>query len=404
MPNENQPGAPRRAASDAIERVRADANERVRADQRQRRFEAARNAFALKMAALHDLSLDLSLADDVDELCRRAVELGHRVLGYDRIGIWFIDPADPGLLFGSFGTDETGRVRDERGVQYRRSEEALPEGFYDGKEPIYYMGTGPCFNERHEVVGTAEKALALLWDGRKVIGEIWVDNLITQRSIDGGSLELLVRYARIVGSLSSLKRVQAELMLLASTDSLTGIVNRRTVLVVLEKQYSLASRKGDDIAVIFCDLDGLKSVNDNMGHATGDELIKIASTALLDSLRECDTVGRIGGDEFLIVLPDCDAAGAAIIDARIEASLARYNTGAKPFRVSMSRGIATRSELASATGAHASTPAPGDSGEEPAPTARVEAAHAAIVASAQALVDLADRRMYEAKRGRRQTP
>jgi diguanylate cyclase (GGDEF)-like protein len=354
--------------------------DRARGDLSQRRFEAARNAFALKMAALHDLSLDLSLADDVDELCRRAVDLGQRVLGFDRIGIWFVDSADPALLYGSFGTDEEGRIRDERGVRYRRSAESLPEGFYEGKEPVYYMGPGPCFNQRHEAVGIAEKALALLWDGRKVIGEIWVDNLVTKRSIDGGSLELLVRYARIVGSLSSLKRVQAELMLLASTDALTGVVNRRTVLVVLEKQFSLAARKDDDIAVIFCDIDGLKAVNDNLGHAAGDEFIKLASSALLDSLRDCDTVGRLGGDEFLIVLPDCDAAGAALIDARIEAALAHANAGPKPVPIALSRGIATRRELVlDETGLGTG----------------------AVGATAQALVDLADRRMYETKRGSR---
>jgi diguanylate cyclase (GGDEF)-like protein len=346
---------------------------RVRADASLRRFEAARNAFALKMAALHDLSMELSMADDVDELCRRAVELGQRVLGYDRIRIWFVDAADPALLYGSYGMDAAGRIRDERSVQYRRSAEALPEGFYDGKEPVYYMGTGPCFDERHEVLGEAERALALLWDGRKVIGEIWVDNLVTKRAIDGGSLELLVRFARIVGSLSSLKRVQAELMRLSSTDALTGVVNRRTVLVVLEKQFSLAARKGDDLAVIYCDLDGLKAVNDNLGHASGDEYIKIASSILLDSLRDCDTVGRLGGDEFLIVLPDCEFAGAALIDERIEAAVAEINCAPRPFTVSISRGIATCGELKDASND----------------------------LSTQALIDLADRRMYEVKHSHR---
>jgi diguanylate cyclase (GGDEF)-like protein len=343
---------------------------RAQADAKQRRFEAARNAFAMKMAALHDLSLELSMAEDVDELCRRAVILGQRVLGYDRIAVWFVDPSDPAVLRGSYGTDEAGRVRDERGIEYRRSQEALPEGFYDGKEPVYYMGSGPVFNERHEVVGSAERALALLWDGRKVIGEIWVDNLITQRSIDGGSIELLVRYARIVGSLSSLKRVQAELMQLSATDSLTGVVNRRTALVVLEKQFNLAARKGDDIAVIFCDLDGLKSVNDQFGHAAGDEYIKLACSALLDSVRDSDTVGRLGGDEFLIVLPDCSIEDASIIDARIDAAIADANAGIKPFKISISRGIATCAEL--------------------------QAACSEL--SSQNLMDLADKRMYEAKR------
>jgi diguanylate cyclase (GGDEF)-like protein len=334
------------------------------------RYEAARNAFALKMAALHDLSLDLSLADNVDELCRKAVVLGQKVLGYDRIGIWFVDVADPALLYGSYGSDEAGRVRDERGVRYRRSEEALPVGFYDGKEPVYYLGSGPCFNERHEEVGTAERALALLWDGRKVIGEIWVDNLVSKRTIDGGSLELLVRYARIVGSLSSLKRVQAELMLLSSTDELTGVVNRRTALVVLEKQFGLAARKGEDISVVFCDIDGLKAVNDGMGHAIGDQYIKVACDALLGSLRDSDTLGRLGGDEFLVILPDCGPAGAAIIDARIERSLAEANAGMNPFAVAISCGTASMSELGTAV----------------------------AELSPQALVDLADRRMYETKR------
>jgi diguanylate cyclase (GGDEF)-like protein len=346
-------------------------------DAKERNFEAARNAFALKMAALHDLSLDLSLAEDVDDLCRRAVGLGHRILGYDRIGIWFVDPADPALLYGSFGTDEAGLIRDERGVSYRRSDENLPEGFYDGKEPVYYMGVGPCFDERHQVVGSAEKALALIWDGRKVIGEIWVDNLMTQRAIDGGSLELLVRFARIVGYLTSLKRVQAELKQLSAMDELTGIVNRRTALVVLEKQFNLAARKGEDLAVIFCDLDGLKGVNDRLGHSAGDDYIKKACAILTAAIRDSDTVGRIGGDEFLVVLPDCDAAGAAIIDSRIVAAVSAANggSGERPYLVAISRGIAHFGELGGA-----------GPGRNP-----------------QALLDLADARMYEAKAKRNPT-
>jgi diguanylate cyclase (GGDEF)-like protein len=348
------------------------------ADAKARKFEAARNAFALKMAALHDLSLDLSLADDVDDLCRRAVGLGHRILGFDRIGIWFIDPLDSALLYGSYGTDETGLIRDERGVAYRRSEETLPAGFYEGREPVYYMGVGPCFNERHEVVGSAEKALALVWDGRKVIGEIWVDNLMTQRAIDGGSLELLVRFARIVGYLTSLKRVQAELRQLSAMDELTGVVNRRTVLVILEKQFSLTIRRGGNLSIVFCDLDDLKGVNDRHGHSIGDDYIKTACSALASAIRDSDTVGRFGDDEFLIVLPDCDAEGAALIDARIEAAVAAINGGASPkaYPVSISRGLANLGELEAA-------------GMEKKP---------------QALIELADARMFEAKGRRRKAP
>ena len=343
------------------------------------RHDSAWNVFALKLAALHDLSLELSLADDVDELCRRAVGLGLRVLGFDRIGIWFVDPSDPARIYGSFGTDESGRMRDERGVSYRRSDDSLPLGFYESKEPVYYMGDGPCFDERHRIVGNAEKALALVWDGRTVIGEISVDNLIAKRPIDGGSLELLVRFARIVGYLTSLKRIQAELKLQSSTDELTGVVNRRTVLVMLEKQFGLAARKGESLAVLFCDLDGLKQVNDNLGHRAGDEYIKIACSILSRSIRDSDTIGRLGGDEFLVVLPDCDGEGAAIIEGRIDAAIAEANAeegegiGERPFPIAISRGLALNEDL-------------GACGAE---------------RTAKALVDLADSRMYEDKRGRR---
>lgn len=337
---------------------------------------STRNIFALKLAALHDLSVDLSLADSVDELCRRAVGLGYKVLGFDRIGIWFVDPSDPGQLRGSFGTDESGGIRDERGLVSRRFLESLPPGFYESMDPVCYMGEGPCYDDKHRVVGFAERAVALVWDGRTVIGEITVDNLITKRPIDGGSLELLVRFARIVGYLTSLKRIQADLRLQSTTDELTGIVNRRTVLVVLEKQFGLAARKCESLAVLYCDLDNLKWVNDNLGHGAGDEYIKTSCSILSRSIRDSDTLGRLGGDEFLVVLPDCESGGAAIIESRIDTAIAEANAGAGApwangaFAMSISRGLALNSELDALGGER----------------------------SSKALVQMADMRMYITKR------
>ena len=305
-----------------------------------RNVEAARNAFALKMAALHDLSLELSLAADVGDLCRRAVNLGRGILGFDRIGIWFVSPDDPAILYGSFGVDEKGDIRDERDACYRRSEDALPQNFYEGREPIYYIGVGPCFNHLHEVVGSGEKALALIWDGHGVIGEISVDNLLSQRTIDGGSLELLVRYARIVGSLTSLKRAQDELKMLSEPDSLTGIASRHTTLLVLEKQLRLAARKKGRLAVIYCRLYGLKAANGRLGREAGDGQLVAASAILASTVRDCDTVGRLDGDSFLVVLPDCDADDAVLIDSRLGAALAGANAP-----LSMARGIAHSGEL-----------------------------------------------------------
>jgi diguanylate cyclase (GGDEF)-like protein len=169
--------------------------------------------------------------------------------------------------------------------------------------------------------------------------------------------------------------VQAELQLLSSIDDLTGVVNRRTLLVILDKQFGLAVRKGESLAIIYCDLDGLKDVNDRLGHAAGDQYIKTACSMLSLSVRDSDTVGRLGGDEFLVVLPDCDAAGAALIDARIEAAVvkAKAELGDKDYPLSLSRGIATCGELEAA----------------------------GVERNPQSLIDMADARMYEAKRRRK---
>jgi diguanylate cyclase (GGDEF)-like protein len=334
----------------------------------------AAQRFAIQMAALHDLSVELAVAEGVEELCERAVRLGRLVLGFDRIGIWFVDADDPSILRGSFGTDESGRIRDERGITIHRSSQTLPADFYAGKEPVYYLKDAPCFDDRMNLVGEADKALALLWDGRKVIGEVVVDNVITKRSIGGGDLDLLVRFARLIGYLASFKLAQSELDRLSGTDELTGIVNRRTALVVLEKQFGLCQRHAGVLAVAFIDLDGLKAVNDSLGHAAGDEYIKTACALLTKALRSTDTVGRLGGDEFLAVLPDCDLEGAAAIKRRAQSMVEAHNlSGQLRYSVSLSIGLAVSGELAAA----------------------------GLPLTPSALVELADLRMYAEKSNRK---
>jgi diguanylate cyclase (GGDEF)-like protein len=332
------------------------------------------DSFVYKLAALHDLSVELSLAGGIDDLCEKAVRLGRSILGFDRISIRFVDRNDSGLLHGSFGVDEAGRVRDERGVRHRRSEEPLPPGFYEGKEPVYFLGQAPCFGDRMNVVGEADKALALLWDGRQVIGEMSIDNVITKRPIGGGELDLLVRFARMVGFLASFKLEQRELSRLSGTDELTGIVNRRTVLLVLDKQLGLSIRSQRVLSIAFVDLDGLKAVNDAFGHAAGDEYIREACEVLTKALRTTDTIGRLGGDEFIAVLPECDSQGVAAIERRTRALVDEWNeAGGHRYPMSLSMGFAMSREIAA-------------SGAQP---------------NATALIELADSRMYDDKARRK---
>ena len=93
---------------------------------------------------------------------------------------------------------------------------------------------------------------------------------------------------------------------LATYDALTGIFNRRVFEEITEKILARSNRKKKNIAILLLDIDNFKSINDSMGHSAGDKILKITVSKLIDNLRKEDIVGRIGGDEFAIVLMDVE--------------------------------------------------------------------------------------------------
>jgi diguanylate cyclase (GGDEF)-like protein len=90
----------------------------------------------------------------------------------------------------------------------------------------------------------------------------------------------------------------------ASTDYLTGLPNARSICLHLEKELTRIRRSKRPLAVLLCDLDGFKKVNDKFGHLTGNKLLQEVASKFKSSCREYDQVGRLGGDEFVFVLPE----------------------------------------------------------------------------------------------------
>jgi len=90
----------------------------------------------------------------------------------------------------------------------------------------------------------------------------------------------------------------------ASTDFLTGLPNARSICLHLEKELSRVRRTKKPLAVLLCDLNGFKKVNDTFGHLTGNKLLQEIAARFKSSCREYDQVGRLGGDEFVFVLPE----------------------------------------------------------------------------------------------------
>ena len=112
--------------------------------------------------------------------------------------------------------------------------------------------------------------------------------------------------------ISERKRFEGQLQHLADHDPLTGLINRRRFEEELERELTAAKRYDRAGAVLVLDLDNFKYVNDTHGHSAGDELIVSVSALLRRRLRESDTLSRIGGDEFAVILPDCSARQAEI--------------------------------------------------------------------------------------------
>jgi diguanylate cyclase (GGDEF)-like protein len=136
--------------------------------------------------------------------------------------------------------------------------------------------------------------------------------------------------------------LREELQRLATIDSLTGLANRRGLMPLLEHQLELARRQHEPVSILFVDLDGLKMVNDMLGHREGDEMIVEAAALLRDTFRSSDVPARIGGDEFCVVLTAESAVGTNTADLRLQAALDFANRlPGRVYHLSMSMGLAT---------------------------------------------------------------
>jgi diguanylate cyclase (GGDEF)-like protein/PAS domain S-box-containing protein len=140
---------------------------------------------------------------------------------------------------------------------------------------------------------------------------------------------------------SAARRMSLQLSHLAQHDFLTDLPNRMLVRDRLQQAISLARRHSRQIAVVFLDLDRFKHVNDSLGHLVGDELLKEVAQRLTVAVRQSDTVGRQGGDEFVVVLSDLEGPeSAALTAAKLRAALTvPYAIGPHKLRVPASIGI-----------------------------------------------------------------
>ena len=138
-------------------------------------------------------------------------------------------------------------------------------------------------------------------------------------------------------------RFQGRLEALVMVDPLTGVANRRHFMETLQSESERAKRYGHTLCLLMIDVDRFKKVNDRHGHLVGDRVLRIVTETIQDSLRDPDTLGRLGGEEFGVLLQETSLDDAVIVAERIRAGVsARFlqEPGIKPFHTTVSIGAA----------------------------------------------------------------
>jgi diguanylate cyclase (GGDEF)-like protein len=157
-------------------------------------------------------------------------------------------------------------------------------------------------------------------------------------AVKAAILSLMTEIEDLRGEVRRLKGRLAETEELADRDALTPLLNRRAFIRELGRIRTFAQRYGSPASLVYIDLDDLKGVNDRLGHAAGDAALKAVAERLVSQLRESDIVGRMGGDEFAVILVQADhataEAKAAALARAIEAEPLQFGEWSAPLHIS----------------------------------------------------------------------
>ena len=330
---------------------------------RRRGFRALANA-PDRLAAFYEILSVLGADLDFDKGLQNCLRILRRTIPCDRIGIFILEGNEYVLSHADGFPDhcisrlttacDRGLMRVSVAEGHPRIANTPPGEGPDGRAPRY--------------LDDVESSLVapLIVDDR-VMGMLTLCSKSPDafRELQAQSLTLIAdKVASTVSSARTLRRIYLE----AETDILTGLPNARAVFRRLETELQRAERRSESLAVFFLDLDELKPVNDSMGHGAGDRLLAGVAEVLRASLRPYDFLGRVGGDEFLAIMPGIagDQVNKRILALKEAVAL-------KQIAVGPNRRIGTTVSVGAAV-----YPADASQGEE--------------------LVYLSDRRMYRDKK------
>lgn len=261
---------------------------------------------------LERMAQDISFA--LDNLANEAVrkqadaqrKLAADVFDQSTEGILIVDSAFNIVLVNYAFTVITGYSEDE---VLGKNPRILASGYQDRE---FYQAMWESINSTGHWQGE-------LWNRRKD-GSVYPEWLAIRRVLDAGGKPM--HYIGTFNDITQRKAAEEHIHWLAHFDSLTGLPNRVLAADRTAQSLSMVQRNNEPLALLFLDLDHFKNVNDSLGHHMGDALLATLAKRLTQELRDQDTISRLGGDEFILVLPGTDAAGAAHVAEKLSEKVA----------------------------------------------------------------------------------
>jgi PAS domain S-box-containing protein len=291
-----------------VQGVTRDVTEERKTQEALRQAVESEREFREKLIALHEVTTELSAVRSADELCRLAVSLGHHRLGFARLGIWFLDAATNSIV-GSFGIDEEGNIRDERAQSHVLPEDGSLRRMEREHSRWTMTGPGPLENHHGETVGQGWNVQAPLWDGERVIGNLYADSLGMDRPYTEREADVLVLFASALGHMYSRLKVEDELRVRhnAIDSALHGIA-----IIDPEGRLTYANQA-------YLTLFGYDTLDDLLGRSVEDlyQSQGKASSMVEDLYRSSAWAGELVGQR----------RDGTSFDARVSASLIREPGG-----------------------------------------------------------------------------
>jgi len=174
---------------------------------------------------------------------------------------------------------------------------------------------------------------------KKKNGELYWESASIKPLLDNAGQ--ITHYVGVITDITLRKQTEVKLRELSLTDELTGLSNRRGFTILAEQQIKLSQRLQQGFSLFFADMDGMKWINDSLGHALGDQALQELAKLLKESFRASDIVARLGGDEFVCLSVETGPAEIAATLSRLQHTIAETNrTLSRPYTLSLSIGTA----------------------------------------------------------------